>query len=230
VTALRLSALPVLVLTLVAPSAALAQGSEPRVEITGAVLFAGGVDFGTRNATLTGNDPGNPDFTLFSTTSTLGRGIGPEARLGVALTRALSVEGAFSWVHQTLETRVTGDAESAPNTTVTQSVATMAIGGDAIVRLTSATFSGGKGMAFVLAGGGYFRQTDDHQVQLASGGYFEAGGGARYVVSHRAKGFPRMLAIRGDGRFIVRSNAFDPIDGNGSHTTWAVTGGMSVGF
>jgi hypothetical protein len=226
VTASRL-ALAIGVLAVTA-SAARAQ-SPPRVELTGAILLNGGVDFGTRKATLTGNDPGNPDFTLFSTTTTLGSGVGPEARLGIALTRALSVEGAFSWARQTLETRITGDAENAPNTTATQPLSTMSIGGDAVVRLTSAGFAGGKAVPFVLAGGGYFRQTDDHQTELASGGYFEAGGGAKYVVSQRAKGFPRLLAIRGDGRLVVRSNAFDPT-GATSHTTWAMTAGMSVGF
>ena len=90
-------------------------------------------------------------------------------------------------------------------------------------------FAGGKGMPFVIAGGGFFRQTDDQQLKLASGGYFEAGGGVTYVVSHRAKGFPSLLAIRGDGRLVVRSNAFDPT-GAASHTTWAVTAGLSVGF
>ena len=106
-----------------------AQPPSPRVELTGAILFAGGIDFGTQKATLTGNDPGNPDFTLFSTTTTLGAGVGPEARLGIALTRALSVEVAFSWARQTLEARITGDAENAPNMTATQPMSTTSIGG-----------------------------------------------------------------------------------------------------
>jgi hypothetical protein len=219
----------VFVLALATAGPARAQSPPPRVELTGAILITGGVNFGTQKATLTGNDPGNPDFTLFSTTTTLGTGVGPEARLGIRLTRALSVEGAFSWARQTLETRITGDAENAPDTTATQPLSTMSIGGDAVVRLTSAGFAGGKAVPFLLAGGGYFRQTDDHQMELASGGYFEAGGGAKYVVSQRAKGFPRLLAIRGDGRLVVRSNAFDPT-GATSHTTWAVTAGASVGF
>ena len=227
-TASRLAALAFGVLA-VTTSAARAQSRPPRVELTGAILLAGGVDFGTQKATLTGNDPGNPDFTLFSTTTTLGAGVGPEARLGITLTRALSLEGAFSWVSQTLDAQITGDAESAPDTTATQALSMMSIGGDAVVRLTSIRFGGGKGVPFVLAGGGYFRQTNDDQLKLASGGYFEAGGGAKYVVSQRAKGFPRLIAIRGDGRLVVRSNAFAPT-GASSHTTWAVTAGMSAGF
>ena len=227
-TASRLAALVIGVLAVTA-SATRAQSPPPRVELTGAILIAGGIDFGTQKATLTGNDPGNPDFTLFSTTTTLGTGVGPEARLGIGLTRALSVEAVFSWARQTLDARITGDAETAPDTTATLPLSTISIGGDALVRLSSMAFGGGKGIPFVIAGGGYFRQTDDHQMELASGGYFEAGGGAKYVVSQRAKGFPRLLAIRGDGRLVVRSNAFDPT-GATSHTTWAVTAGVSVGF
>jgi hypothetical protein len=219
----------VLVLAIAIAAPARAQSPPPRVELTGAILLAGGVDFGTQKATLTGNDPGNPDFTLFSATTTLGLGVGAEGRLGIALTRALSVEGAFSWSPQTLDARITGDAENAPDTTATQPLSTMSIGGDVVVRLTSIGFAGGRGVPFVLTGGGYFRQTDDHQTAVASGGYFEAGGGAKYVISQRAKGFPRLLAIRGDGRLVVRSNAFDPT-GATSHTTWAVTAGMTVGF
>ena len=85
----RLAALAIGVLAVTSVRRARAVGP-PRVELTGAILLAGGVDFGTQKATLTGNDPGNPDFTLFSTTTTLGTGVGPEARLGIALTRALS--------------------------------------------------------------------------------------------------------------------------------------------
>jgi hypothetical protein len=208
VTRSRLAALAIGLLSLAA-SPARAQPPSPRVELTGSIFFAGGIDFGTQKATLTGNDPGNPGFTLFSTATTLGAGVGPEARLGIALTRALSVEGAFSWTPQTLETRITGDAENAPDTAATLPLSTMSIGGDAVVRLTS---------------------TDDERVQVASGGYFEAGGGARYVISQRAKGFPRLLAIRGDGRLVVRSNAFDPNGAGSSHATWAVTAGMTAGF
>jgi hypothetical protein len=218
------------VFLLLGVASARAQSAVPRFDLTGSLFLTGATDFGSRPATLTGNEPGNPDFTLFSTTTRLGSGVGPEARLAVALSKAFSVEGAFSWVRQTLETRITGDAENAPNTTATQPISTASVGADALVRLTSIGFANGRGVPFVLAGAGYFRQTDDHQVLDASGAYFEVGGGLRYVFSERAAGFPRALALRGDGRVIVRSNAFDPIDMNGSRTTWAVTGGMSLGF
>jgi hypothetical protein len=228
-SAMAAKTLAVFVLVLAAAGPARAQSPPPRVELTGTVLLTGGVDFGTQKATLTGNDPGNPDFTLFSTTTTLGTGAGPEARLGIRLTRALAVEVAFSWTRQTLDAHITGDAENAPDTTATQPLSTIAIGGDALVRLSSMAFGGGKGTPFVIAGGGFFRQTDDHQLQLGSGAYVEAGVGAKYVVSQRAGGFPRLLAIRGDGRLVVRSNAFDPT-GATSHTTWAMTAGMTAGF
>ena len=73
--------------------------------------------------------------------------------------------------------------------TATQPMSTISIGGDALVRLSSMAFAGGKGIPFVIAGGGYFRQTDDHQLELASGGYFEAGGGANTSCRSAPKDF-----------------------------------------
>jgi hypothetical protein len=67
-------------------------------------------------------------------------------------------------------------------------------------------------------------------VEVASGGYFEVGGGVRYVLSQRAKGALRAVAIRGDGRIVVRSNAFNPTGNPNTRTAWAATGGISVGF
>jgi hypothetical protein len=215
---------------LLGASSAQAQSPSPRVELTGSLLLSGGIDFGTRNATLTGNDPGDPDFTLFSTATRLGSGVGPELRLGVSLTRVFAVEGAYSWTHQTLETRITGDVENGPDTTATQSVSTAAVGGDAVVRLTHLSFSRGRGVPFALAGGGYFRQTDGDNLLTASGGYVEAGGGVKYVLSARKHGMLRTLAIRADGRLIVRSGGINLGDSGGSHTTWGITAGLTVGF
>jgi hypothetical protein len=228
--AVRLAGLVAMLGILASPSIARAQASGPRYEVSGSVLLTGRTDFGSQPATLTANDPGDPNFTLFSTTTTLGTGVGPEVRLSAAVTRALAVEGAYSWVHQTLHARITGDTEGAPDVTLTQSLSTTSIGADARLSLTRAAFSRGRGAPFLLAGGGYFRQLDDQQMRTASGGYFDAGGGLRYLVSQRAHGFPRTLAIRADGRVVVRSGGFDLGDVGGAQTTWAVSAGLSAGF
>jgi hypothetical protein len=67
-------------------------------------------------------------------------------------------------------------------------------------------------------------------MRTASGAYFEAGGGLRYVVAQRAHGFPRTLAIRADGRVMVRSGGFDLADASGAQTTWGMSAGLSAGF
>jgi hypothetical protein len=142
----------------------------------------------------------------------------------------VSIEGAFSFLRQTLEARVTGDAEGAPDVTLTQPVSTYSFGGDAIVRLTPMAFASGRGVPFILAGGGYFRQLDDQRMLTTSSGFVEAGGGVRYVVWQRPHGFLRAIAIRSDARVIVRSDGFELGASGGAHSTWAVSAGMSAGF
>ena len=225
------SIVAVALLTAVCCQAARAQvpGSPTRFEISGGLLMTGGTDFGSKVGALTANNPGDPDFALFRTATTLGRGAGVEGRLSVNLTKVVAVEGAFSWLRQTAETRVTADVE-VPDVTLTQKLDTYVIEGAAVVRVTSLAFDHGRGMPFVFAGGGYVRQLDDQRLLTGSGQVFDAGGGVKYFFIQRPRGFVRALGIRADGRVIVRSGGFDPSGDGASRATWGLLAGVVTRF
>jgi hypothetical protein len=134
-----------------------------------------------------------------------------------------------SWTHHTLETQVTGDAEGAPNIAISQSTSTVMAGGD-LVASTGATFSRGRGRPFAFAGGGYTRRTGDQGVLASSGAYFDAGGGVKYQLSSRPSGFPRSVALRADGRVVVRSDRLDAASAGEAHTAFGAAVGLAIGF
>lgn len=215
-------------------TAARAQGSAtspmPRFEASGGVATTGGTDFGAKTGSLTANDPGDPDFALFKTSTSLGHGAGAEGHLGVNFTRVVAIEGAFSWMRQTAATRVTGDAEGIPDVTVTQTVSAYTVEGAVVVHLPQLAFNQGRGLPFVFAGGGYLRQLDDKQVLTGTGGVFDTGAGLKYFFVQRPSGFVRAFGLSADGRIVVRSGGFDPTGAGGSHTTWGAFGGLVARF
>jgi hypothetical protein len=217
------------VLSAVAAVPAGAQGQFPRprsIEISASAIGTGGADFGKRAATLTANDPGAPDYVLFSADTSIGAGAGFEGRLSFDLTRTLALEGAVSWVRQTAVTRVTGDVEGGPDLTASQRLDTYQFEGAALVHVRKLAFGGGRGVPFVLAGAGYLRQADDHGVVTGTGGVFDAGAGVKYLFARRRQGLVRGLGLRVDGRLLVRSGGFDPSGSGRSRATWAATAGL----
>ena len=225
-------ALPAIVLG-VAPEASAqshpATAKPPRFELTAGLLLTGGAQLGSQNGTLTANDPGAPDYTLFRTSTSIDAGTGVEARIGVALTRALSVEGAANWTRQEATTTITGDAEGAPSTAATATLDTYQFEGAAVFHVTRARFAGGRGVPFVLAGGGYRRQLDEVRILVATGGYFTAGGGVKYDFVQRPKHRIKALGLRVDARLLTGSGIFDP-QGDGSRTTWNLLTALVVGL
>ena len=162
------------------------------LELAGGFAFMSGIDFGSRDANLTANDPGDPAYPLFHTATTLDAGTGVDGRIAFNVTRTVAAEGGFLWVRQTLQTRITGDIESAPNTTLTQALDNYFMEGAVVVHLTRMTFANGKGLPFVLAGAAYRRQLDSRQLLTSSGPSFDAGGGVKYFFMRRPRG-----ALRG---------------------------------
>ena len=69
------------------------------VEVSGGVLWNQGFDFGSADATLTRNPgTGTGPFTLFTAGTGVDAGIGVQARVGVFLNRALSIEGGVQYL------------------------------------------------------------------------------------------------------------------------------------
>lgn len=201
-----------LVISLALPSAALAQrrfhpdAPHPgAVEIVGAALWAGGYSAGTSPANLTRNpSTGSEPLQLFQTTSRLTSAPGAELRLGVYLTRTLSVEGGLAYGRPNLETKASSDFESAPDATLPVSVSEYLIDASVVYQFT--TIARGRGGPFVSGGGGYLRQLYEGNVDLQTGSEFHGGAGLRYWLSQGR----RRLGLRVEGRASVRQNSIDP--------------------
>jgi hypothetical protein len=214
-------------------SSALAQDATPRprsLEVSASALVLGGTDFGTQNATLTANDPGNPDFILFATSNELDMGSGLDARLTFNVSRTFAIEGAFTWTRQTAETRITSDAEGVPNTTITEDLSTYFVEAAAVVHLNRLQFARGRGVPFVFGGGGYLRQLDGEAILIDTGTVFHAGGGLKYFFATRPRGFVRGIGVRADGRLYVRSGGLELQPEKTRRPTWGIAGGMVVRF
>ncbi len=193
------------------------------------LLLVGGAKLGSQDGSLTANDPGSPDYVLFKTSTAIGLGTGVEGRIGVALTRALSIEGAASWARQEATTTITADAEGAAATSAAAQLDTYQFEGAALFHLTHARFARGRATPFLLAGAGYRRQLDDVQILVATGGYFTAGGGVKYYFVERPRHRIKGLGLRVDGRLTTGSGVFDP-RGDGSRTSWSLLTALAVPF
>ena len=210
-----------------------AQDAAPRsrsLEISASALALGGVDFGDQNANLTANDPGNPDFILFATSSKIKPGAGLDARVAFNVTRTFAIEGAFTWLRQTAETEIASDAEGIPNVTLTEELSTYFVEGAAVLHLRGMTFAHGRGIPFVFGGGGYLRQLDGSSILVDTGTVFHAGGGLKYFLTQRPRGLVRDVGIRADGRIYVRSGGLELVEEKSRRSTWGVAGGLVVRF
>ena len=226
----RAAAISTLLMLLGSATAGYAQDAAPRprsLELSASGLMLGGVDFGNRNATLTANDPGNPDFILFATSSKIKPGAGLDARLTFNVTRTFGLEGVVTWTRQTAETAITSDAEGIPNTTVTEDLSTYFVEGAAVLHLRGLTFAHGRGIPFIFGGGGYLRQLDGDSILVDTGSVFHAGGGVKYffrparVVSSAVLAYARTAGITCD-RAGWSSNARRSADRHGkSPAVWS---------
>jgi hypothetical protein len=201
------------------------------LEIAAGAVLMSGIDFGSRSADLTADAPGDPAFPLFHTSTKLGAGGGAEGRIAFNVTRTFAVEGGFLWVRQTQTTRITGDVEGAPDTTVSRNLDTYYMGGALVMHLSRAQFAKGRGLPFLLAGASYRRQLDDGQFLLDSGPTFDAGGGVKYFFRQRPHGVLRDIGVRAEGRISVQSlNSTSDLDDRSTRVAWILTGAAVLRF
>ena len=131
-------------------------------EIGGGFWWSGGFDIGDRTAELTRNpDTGTGPLDLFTTSNTLGSGIGFQGRLGAYVSKSLAIEGGIRVTRPKLQISISGDFESAPDQVAEETITEYIFDGSVVWHLTQATFSKGKGVPFVSGGAGYIR--DAHE-------------------------------------------------------------------
>jgi len=174
-----------------------------RFEISGAATWTGGYDAGGQSAVETRNpSTGSSPLRLFTVGSRLVAAPGIEARLGVYMSRRLSVEGSLQFSRPVLRSHLGADFESALDTDAEARVASYTIAGSALYH-----FGRGRLRPFVMAGGGYVRELLEDNVALVTGAEVHTGGGIRCALTKSAH--PLWLRIDGAASFREKAVGFD---------------------
>ena len=218
-------------LVLLIASAASAQvytggGNAPRFgsfELAGGGAFAPGFDLGSQTASLT-RSTSDSRFELFTTESRVNGFPGLFARAGMYLSRTISIEGGVRYSRPKFSTRLTGDAESAPNETATETLTHYVFDGSVLFYINALTFAEGRGVPFVSGGAGYLRELHEKRELVETGREYHGTAGLKYWVGRGA----RRWGLRFEAGLSARERGFDP-DGD-RRTLPIVLGAVSYLF
>jgi hypothetical protein len=174
------------------------------IEISGGVLWQAGFDGGSTNAELTRNPTtGTGPFDLFTANSTLGSGIGVQGRIAAYLSKHLAIEGGIRLARPKLDVDLSGDFESAPNVTATETLTLYVVDGSAVWNF--APLNRGRVVPFVVGGAGYIRDVHEGSELIETGTEYHGLAGVKWWFSDR----PNRFGLRLDGGFSVRDGGFD---------------------
>jgi hypothetical protein len=208
-TGLRGLAIGVLVLAWAGPARAQVWigGTAPRagsVELGGGALWSPGFDLGTTAAVLTRNPTtGSSPFSLFDSETQLDPAPGAQARLGVYLSRRVSLEGGIQYSRPKLVTQLSGDVEGADALTISETLTRYVFDGAVVVHFPA--FAGGRGVPFLTGGAGYIRELHAGNELVETGTLYRAGAGVKFWFGE----LRRRLGIRGDVGIDIRDGGFD---------------------
>jgi hypothetical protein len=195
---------------LLAAAAVLAVSStaSAQVTISGGLDWGGSYDVGGSTAQLRTNAPGAapPPFTWFTVDSQMAGAFGGQLRVGYAITRRITVEGAAALSRRRIAFDVTGDNETGFQSLEGESVHHYLFEGTAMWHLPLARSP--RLVPFASGGAGYLRQLHQDRTLVETGQIYHAGGGLQYWLRGRrdsARGF----GVRGDLRMNVRHNGID---------------------
>ena len=161
------------------------------VEISGGGLFETGQDLDNLTATLTRNpSTGSGPFELFSAEASLRPALGLRARVGYYLSRTFSIEGGVQVSRPSLEVRLSGDSESAPDEVAKETINSYLFTGSALFHFRP----GKKLKPFVMAGAGHVRDLHAGNELVETGLEYHGGGGVKSWVGNRR----RKLGMRAD--------------------------------
>lgn len=167
------------------------------VEVSGGGLFETGQDLDDFTATLTRNPTtGSGPLELFSADASLRPAIGLQARIGYYLSAAFSIEGGVQVSRPSLQVRLSGDFESAPDTVAKETINSYLFTGSALYHFRARK----KLKPFVLGGAGHVRDLHAANELVETGLEYHAGGGVKSWFGTRR----RKLGIRADVLVSVR--------------------------
>ena len=189
------------------PAGATRARSGRSFELSGGVVFVGGRDLGSLTADLTSNAGGTT--TLFDTESRLKRAAGLIARLGIFVTRSLSVEAGLRYSQPVLEVRITDDFEAAEDTTVEETQNHYLFEGSAVWHFGTAPFDGARAVPFISGGVGYLRELHEGDALVEEGVEYHVGGGVKWWLGAARRKF----GVRAEAGLSIRDGGFDTEDG-----------------
>ena len=197
-----------------------------RIEVSGGGGWFGGGTLGQRDANLRANSATSSPYRLFTTDSRFAAAPVVEARVAVALSRRLGIEGRFGYSRPELQTTIASDAEQGNAITAVERMNQYMIDGSVVVAIGG--FRLGDVVPFVTAGGGYMRQIHEGQTLIDEGHSYHVGGGIRRRLFTHDRGFVKSAGVRGDVRVYLLSDgaAFD----TDTHSRVAASGSFFVGF
>jgi hypothetical protein len=192
-------------------------------EVSGGAGYEGGYDLGAISAEETRNTgTGTGPFVLFTADSRLKGAPGLQGRLGVYLAQSVSIEGGVQFAKPVISSRLSDDAESAPDVTATETLTRIITSGSLVLHFTQMSFAGGKGVPFLLGGAGHIRELHEKNEVVETGHELHAGAGLNVWFGRGA----HRVGLRGDVGLIRRSGGADAPD-----TTRTVpTAGVSLAY
>ena len=201
-------------------------GQSGRIEVAGGGGWFGGGALGTRDANLRANSTTSSPYRLFATDTQFGAAPVLEARVSLALSRRLAVEGRLGYSRPELRTTISSDAEQGNAITAVERMDQYMV--DASVLLMLGRLGTGNLVPFVAAGGGYLRQLHEGQTLIDEGHSYHVGGGIKRRLITNDRGFVKSAGVRGDVRMYLLSGGagFD----TDTHSRIAATGSFFVGF
>jgi len=180
-------------------------------EISGGAAWSSGFDLGDRAAQETRNPgTGSGVFNLFETSSRVGSATGGHARVGAYLSRSLAVEAGVQYLRPVVSTRISGDFEEAVDLTATETLTRYVFDGSLVLHIDGLKFAGGRGVPFIMGGGGYVRELHTRNELIETGSEVHAGTGFKLWFGRGARRF----GVRADVGVSRRNGGFDFSDGN----------------
>jgi opacity protein-like surface antigen len=194
-----------------------------RVEIAAQATWTGPISFGQASQTLT--RPDGTNLVVFNTDSRLAPGYGVGADLGILIGKKLVAEMSGSWNRATLETRITGDVESADPITATASMDRFTIEGGGLWTIARR----GRASFFVRGSAGWMREVAETSALVEDGIVAHAGGGMKYWWRDRPRGTLRRFGVRIEARAQIRSSGLT-LGEPATTIAPVISGGLVFGF
>jgi len=193
-------------------AATLSAQSAPAFESKQLVVSAGliaarGYAIGDQTADLRRSGSNTAPFTLFRAESGIEGAPGFDARLAYALSRAFSVEVAGTFSSPQLAVHISQDAESAPETDITEAIGQFTLEVSGLWHLPGRSM-GARARPYLIGGGGYLRQLHEERYLVETGGVAYGGGGVHYWFRAPRRG-QRALGVRGEAALVVRSRGIE---------------------